>query len=202
MTPARDVADSTPQPALFVQGLAALRSRGPRNALEVSRDHLRARWAFRHATRVGTARLWGRAHILNQGTMLIGDHTRFDGRSVRLDISCSSGATLSIGDGTYINYGSNISATERVTIGNNCAIGQYAIIMDNDYHDLGERWKMGEPAPIVIEDDVWLGARVIVLRGAHIGRGSVIGANSVVKGCIPAYTLAAGMPARIIRSLR
>lgn len=199
---ARDEMSTPVKPDLLAQGVNALRSRGPRSALEVTRDHLRARWAFRHATRVGTARLWGRAHVTNRGTMLIGDRARLDGRSVRLDLACSPGATLSIGEGTYINYGSNISATESVTIGNNCAIGQYAIIMDNDYHDLDDRWKMGEPAPIVIEDDVWLGARVIVLRGAHIGQGSVIGANSVVKGCIPPYSLAAGMPARIIRSLR
>lgn len=187
---------------LAAQGLAALRHEGWRAALGRARQHLWARWQLRKATTVGTARLWGRAHVYNSGTLVIGDRVRLDGRALRLDLACFAPGRLEIGEGTYINYGSNISATELVSIGRNCAIGQFAIIMDNDYHDMNAIWEMGAPEPVVIEDDVWLGARCIVLRGARIGRGSVIGANSVVKGEIPPYSLAAGMPARVIRRLR
>jgi acetyltransferase-like isoleucine patch superfamily enzyme len=134
--------------------------------------------------------------------MSIEDRVRLDGTSVRLDLSCADGASLRIGEGTYINYGSNIGATTRVDIGANCLIGQYAIIMDSDQHDPLDHSLAGKASPVVIEDDVWLGARVTVRRGAHIGRGSVIGAHSVVMGTIPAESLAAGAPARVIRSLR
>lgn len=52
---------------------------------------------------------------------------------------------------------------------------------------------------VVIEDGVWLGQRVCVLPGTHIGKNSIIGANSVVTHDIPAYTIAVGSPARIIK---
>jgi acetyltransferase-like isoleucine patch superfamily enzyme len=53
---------------------------------------------------------------------------------------------------------------------------------------------------ITIEDDVWVGSNAIFLDGAHVGRGSVIGAGSVVRGNIPPYSIAVGVPARVIRS--
>ena len=57
------------------------------------------------------------------------------------------------------------------------------------------------PAAVVIEDDVWLGLNVVVLKGVTIGRGSVIGANSLVTRSIPAGVVAAGSPAKVIRTL-
>ncbi|MEM5776015.1 MAG: DapH/DapD/GlmU-related protein, partial [Anaerolineaceae bacterium] len=59
----------------------------------------------------------------------------------------------------------------------------------------------GRTAPVVIEDMVFIGTNSLVLKGAHIGRGSVIGAGSVVTGEIPAGVIAAGNPARVIRAL-
>ena len=162
---------------------------------------VRAKWSLRKATSVGSVRLAGRTKVVNHGRMTFGDRVRLDGSTVRLEFVAWKDATLSIGSGTYINYGTNVSATQSVEIGRNCAIGQYSIIMDNDYHDTEDHQKLGASAPIVIEDDVWIGARVIVLRGSIIGRGSVIGANSLVKGEIPPYSLAAGSPARVVRKL-
>jgi maltose O-acetyltransferase len=161
-----------------------------------------AKWRLRGATNVGVARLDGRVRIINHGTITIGDRVRLDGTTVRLELVCWSGGSLTIGDGTYINYGTNISATTRVEIGKNCAIGQYSIIMDNDYHNPEDHQAAGKSGPITIEDDVWIGARSIILRGAHIGRGAVIGANSLVNGNIPPHTLAVGSPARVVRQLR
>ena len=179
----------------------ALRRRGGRQNVGAGLDFLRARWYFRRATRLGTARLRGRALVINAGSMEIGDRVRMEGTTVRLEIVCFREARLSIGEGTFINYGSNISATHAVSIGKNCAIGQYSIIMDNDYHQVGDHTRPGFGRSVVIEDDVWLGARTIVLPGSHIGLGAVIGANSVVRGVIPAHSLAAGSPARVIRQI-
>lgn len=181
--------------------LRFLRRHGLRAALAATVQALRAKRQLRRATFVGTARLRGKALVVNKGTMRIEDRVRLDGTTVRLELVCSGGAELTIGEGTYINYGSNISATRHVSIGRDCSIGQYAIIMDNDYHQAEDHTQMGIPKPVVIEDNVWIGARVTVLPGARIGKGSVIGAHAVVKGDIPPYSLAAGVPARVIRHL-
>jgi maltose O-acetyltransferase len=178
-----------------------VRSHGLRSAALSAYRYLAARWQLRRADAVGSARVIGRVKVRkNGGTMTIGDRVLFEGTTLPIELAVW-GANLSIGDGTYINYATNISATSGVTIGRNVAIGQYSIIMDNDYHSAEDHRQAGQQAPIVIEDDAWLGARVIVLRGAHIGRGAVIGANSVVTGTIPPRCVAVGSPARVIKSL-
>ena len=182
--------------------LRFVRRHGLRAALAAAVQALRAKRQLRRASFVGTARLRGKALVINKGAMRIEDRVRLDGTTVRLELVCFGGAELTIGEGTYINYGSNISATRHVSIGRNCSIGQYAIIMDNDYHQVDDHRTMGVPKPIVIEDDVWIGARVTVLPGARIGKGSVIGAHAVVKGDIPPYSLAVGVPARVVRRLQ
>lgn len=78
--------------------------------------------------------------------------------------------------------------------------------MDNDVHQIDyaeRRTSKGiiQSSPVVIEDDVWLGANVIVLKGVTIGARSIIGAGSVVTKSIPADCIAAGNPARIIKHL-
>ncbi|OAI40210.1 hypothetical protein AYO38_06225 [bacterium SCGC AG-212-C10] len=163
---------------------------------------LQARWQLRSAAAAGSVRLRGRARIFNRGSIRFGERVRLDGTTVPLEFGCFNDGQLEIGEGTYINYGSNISAQVRVVIGKDCMIGQYAIIMDSDYHDVFDHNAPGKMAPIVIEDNVWLGARVTVLRGSRIGRGAVIGAHSVVTGDVPPYSFAAGVPARVVRSLR
>ncbi len=179
----------------------ATRAGGARDTFRKVSAVLRGRWYLRATTAPGNARLRGRVKVTNKGRILLGDKLRLDGTTVPIELVANRG-TLSIGDRTYINYGTNISSTSAVTIGKNCLIGQYCIIMDDDYHDAEDRRKPGPRAPVVIEDDVWLGARVIVMQGSHIGAGAVIGANSVVRGHIPPFTIAAGSPAQVVRELK
>ena len=109
-----------------------------------------------------------------------------------------------------------IWAKQRITIGNYVNIGGDCIIMDSDAHNLDWRVRdsgeMFAPkvsmdnhtakcAPIVIEDHVLIGARSIILKGVTIGRGSVIGAGSVVVKDIPAGCIAAGNPCKVIKYL-
>lgn len=165
---------------------------------------LRARWYLRHATHVGArVRLWGKPSIQNAGTMSIGDRVRLVSTIATLELVAEPSATLEIGESAFINYGSSIAATQLVRIGPRCTIGTYVIMMDNDYHRLEPEWRDERPpsAPIILEENVWLGARVIVLRGVTIGTGSVIGAGSVVVQDIPPRSVAAGVPARVIRHL-
>lgn len=149
-----------------------------------------------------TVRLRGRARVENNGGRIaIGDRVLIDGRTVLVELVAHGGGLLSIGDSTFINYGTSISAHERVEIGRGCLIGNYTLIMDNDYHDMRNHLLPGASAPIVLEDAVWLGARVTVLKGVRIGENSVVGAGSVVTKDIPAGVFAAGSPARVIREL-
>lgn len=115
------------------------------------------------------------------------------------------GATIEIGSDVGIS-GAAICAAERITIGDRVLLGADVIIADTDFHALDAipRRYAREPEPgdrIIISDDVFVGARSIVLKGAVIGEGSVIGAGSVVTGEIPASVVAAGTPCRVIRSL-
>ncbi len=94
-----------------------------------------------------------------------------------------------------------ISCHEKITIGENTLIGAECLIIDSDFHGipLGKGLPM-RVAPVEIGTDVFVGARSIILKGVRIGNGSVIGAGSVVTASIPNNCLAAGNPARIIRS--
>jgi acetyltransferase-like isoleucine patch superfamily enzyme len=83
-----------------------------------------------------------------------------------------------------------------------CAIGSHAIIIDNDFFHRSGTAVGGPPsAPIILEENVWLGARVIVLRGVTIGAHSVSGAGSVVTRNIPPRSVAVGLPGRVVKSI-
>ena len=167
-----------------------------RQALAVAR----ARRDLRACSRLGPrARLFGRCRVTNHGTIEIGERLLMYGDPVRCDLDAHEGGRLEIGSGVFLNYGCSISAHTAVRIGDRCLIGQYAIIMDCDHHDPDGSEGHGSPRPIVIEDHVWMGARVTVLKGVTIGARSVIGAGSVVTHDIPPGVLAAGLPARVIK---
>jgi acetyltransferase-like isoleucine patch superfamily enzyme len=148
-------------------------------------------------------RVWGRPAVSNLGTLRVGDRARLVSTIATLEIAVGAEGTLEIGESTFINYGCSLGVTELVRIGAGSSIGPHVIIMDNDFHRLEpeRRNELPPSAPIVLEENVWLGARVTVLRGVTIGAGSVIGATSVVVHDIPPRSLAAGVPARVLRSL-
>lgn len=115
-------------------------------------------------------------------------------------------ATIKIGDGTRI-HGFCIHAKESISIGARCLIAANCQIMDNNGHDLAAddpSTRIGTTGlikPVVIDDDVWLGTGVVVLAGVRIGRGSVVGAGSVVTADIPPMVLAGGAPSMVLRQL-
>jgi acetyltransferase-like isoleucine patch superfamily enzyme len=111
---------------------------------------------------------------------------------------------IRIGDGTRIAPYVHIGGAGLVEIGRECGIGSFSWVTDHD-HDASDprcsvvTHKRIVIAPTVIEDGVYIGERVAILRGVRIGRGSVIGTNSVVTHDIPPYAIAIGAPARVIR---
>jgi maltose O-acetyltransferase len=169
-------------------------------ALAVARGY----WYLRGARSLGKkVRVWGRPIVKTNGRLLVRDRVRISSRVARTELVAEQGGTLEIGESAYINYGCSISASKLVRIGPRCNIGTYCMIIDNAFHELApeRRHLRPESRAIVLEENVWLGGRVIVLPGVTIGRDSVIGAGSVVTSDIPAGVVAAGVPARVIRSL-
>lgn len=165
---------------------------------------LRARWSFRRVARLGRGvRAWNRVQVRGAGAVTIGDGVCFLPGVTPVELIVAPGAGLEIGAQTLLNFGCYIHVSESVVIGARCLIGPDVIIMDNDLHDLDPRRRHERPPsrPVVLEENVWVGARAIILPGVTIGTGSVIGAGSVVTRAIPPQSLAAGMPARVIRSL-
>lgn len=113
-------------------------------------------------------------------------------------------AKIIIGDFNWFNNNTVVVANKLISIGNGCQIGNQVAIYDCDFHEIdpNERWNsIGKVSPVIIGNNVWLGNRVIVLKGANIGDNSVIAAMSLVTRSIPANSLAAGVPARVIRSI-
>ncbi len=165
---------------------------------------VRARYYLRSAQALGPrVRLWGVPFVRNAGRLLIGDRVRLASGVSTLELNVGPHGTLVIGDRVLINHGCSIGATKLVQIGDRCNIGSQSILIDNAFHELDpeRRDQQPESAPVVLEDNVWLAARVIVLPGVTIGKNSVIGAGSVVTRNIPPNVLAAGIPAKVIRPL-
>jgi maltose O-acetyltransferase len=164
---------------------------------------LQARWSLRQATHLGKkVRVFGRPIIENKGILWIGDRVRLVSTVAKLELAVNEGK-LEICDGAYINYGCSIAAQKLVRIGPNARIGTYVMITDNNFHRLEpeHRDEIPESAPVILEENVWLGGRVTVLPGVTIGAGSAVGAGSVVTHDIPPRSLAVGVPARVIKDL-
>jgi acetyltransferase-like isoleucine patch superfamily enzyme len=113
------------------------------------------------------------------------------------------GALISIGAGTRI-AGTCIHAYRSVTIGERCLISANCQIIDGNAHELSfpdtedRIHSVGLSRPIVIEDDVWIGANCIILPGVTIGKGAVVAAGSVVTKNVPPMAVARGNPAHVI----
>lgn len=117
---------------------------------------------------------------------------------------------LHIGKNVQINDYVHISAMEQVTIGDNVLIASKVFISDlnhgsygaADIHDSPDSPPNGRKLyakPVIIEENVWIGEFVSVLPGVTIGRGTIVGANSVVSRNLPPYVIAVGIPAKVIK---
>jgi acetyltransferase-like isoleucine patch superfamily enzyme len=118
---------------------------------------------------------------------------------IPVKIHVAANAKLSMGSKVFLNNRVHISCSEKIEIGTHVDIGDECLIIDNDFHGVGDN--LPKKAPIIIEDNVWLATRVIVLKGVTIGKGSVIAAGSIVLKSIPPNSFAAGVPAKVIRSI-
>lgn len=165
-------------------------------------DAWRARRQLRRCTRIGRyVRVRGRVHIMNQGTILLGERVNFVATLVPCELLAYHNARLEIGPRAFINYGCSIAANTSITIGPDCLLGPFVNIIDNDYHAIEDRRQQPVSRPVSIGASVWIGTRAIILPGVTIGDGAVIGAGSVVTRDVAPYTVVAGNPARVLRTI-
>jgi len=109
---------------------------------------------------------------------------------------------ISVADHVFIGERTSIVSYESISIGRLTMISHGCSLIDSNHGTkVGTpmREQPGFPAPVVIGEDCWLGAGVIVLPGVTIGNGTIVGAGSVVTRTLPANVMAAGVPARVVR---
>lgn len=145
------------------------------------------------------------------GKILIGDNFYFSSGDGVNPIAGNLQGAIYVEKGASLTIGNNVGMSstrmwvhDNVTIGNHVKIGACVLITDTDAHPLDYMSRRisnngTKSAPIVIEDDVWVGAHSIILKGVTIGARSIIGAGSVVTKSIPADCVAAGNPCRVIK---
>lgn len=148
-----------------------------------------------------------------RGMIRIGNHCRVYGTL----LSQGSGR-LQIGDNSCIYNRTIIGSSESIQIGRCVIISNHIHIYDNNNHPVSPvarhamcmggfegdpwKWKHAESAPIVIEDDVWIGEYAAILKGVTIGKGAIVAAHSVVTKDVPPYTVVAGNPARVVKEIQ
>jgi acetyltransferase-like isoleucine patch superfamily enzyme/acyl carrier protein len=171
-------------------------NRSRKSARRTWRD-ARNRFALRPADVVGERIvLSGIPEVRNLGFMSIGTGVVIRSSPVASHLITAPGGALVVGDRVSIGHGASISASRSITIESGARIGAFAIIIDTDFHEVGQHDSSGAAAPIVIGAGAVLGSRVTILRGASIGAGASVGAGSVVSGVVQSGARVSGVPAR------
>ena len=117
--------------------------------------------------------------------------------------------SIEIGDNVCLMNNCQISAIDKVEIGNNVLVGRFVFISDNGHGNASDIAKGTPPeqrkpyskGPVIIEDNVWIGRGVAIMPNVRIGKNSIIGANSVVTHDIPPNSVAVGSPAKVVKTI-
>jgi acetyltransferase-like isoleucine patch superfamily enzyme len=165
---------------------------------------------FNHVTYGRNIKVNGIFYLNLKGDVKIGDNIKFNNHTVfnfaginrPTSISVSKDASLIIGDNCGFS-GTAIYCSEQIIIGKNCLFGVNTFIWDTDFHDINRRFpddvNNTKSKPIIIQDNVFIGANTTILKGVTIGEGAVIGANSVITIDIEAFTINAGSPCKMVK---
>jgi acetyltransferase-like isoleucine patch superfamily enzyme len=172
------------------------RSRLPWNRLRLHAE-LARREAFARGPLHGNV-----LEMLREGRLTIGPHAYFE-PGVWLT---SDTGRIAIGGGSFLNLNVMIAAVSQVTLGEHCMLANGCLVTDGNHRfddpDKPVPWQgFTSKGPVTLGDNVWLGANVVVTSGVTIGRRSVIGANSVVVDDIPEFSIAAGAPAKVLKTI-
>lgn len=146
--------------------------------------------------------------IEGQLDIYIGDNVTLNGITTLVGATVQEKPSLYIGDGSYIGYQVTITVGPLVKIGRNVLIADRVSLIGYDGHPLDPVARANhQPAPkeeghpIIIEDNVWVCSNATVLKGVTLGEGSVVATHAVVTADVPPYTVVAGNPARVVKTL-
>ncbi|MDO4763207.1 MAG: acyltransferase, partial [Flavobacteriaceae bacterium] len=152
-------------------------------------------------------------HILNPQYIEIGENFK-TGNRTRIDAieqyaSQHFTPEIIIGDNVSVQNDLHLGCINKVHIGNGCLLASRIFITDHFHGEIRreelniapEKRKLSSKGAVIIGDNVWIGEGVVILPNVKIGNGVIIGANSVITKDIPANSVVAGIPARIIKSL-
>lgn len=150
--------------------------------------------------------LRGKKYIDFGKNVTTGYHCRLEAYPIENDKS----KILTFGDNVQINDFVHIAAAKKIEIGNNVLIASKIFISDICHGEYDDFENMSAPnehpndrklsvKPVTVHDDVWIGEMVSILPGVEIGKGAIIGANSVVTKSVPEYSIAVGNPAKVIK---
>lgn len=117
------------------------------------------------------------------------------------DVNFGNGANVIMKESANLGPGCHISGNGLVTIGQHVMMGYQCMIVTQNHKYLAEGYDGVETSDVVIDDYAWLGHRVIILPGVHVGKHAIIGAGSIVTKNIPDYAIAVGNPA-IVKKFR
>lgn len=164
------------------------------------------RWKLRYGGGVTLAweqRRWERGfriHIKDRGKALIVIGRNNNYRE-RVQLRSLRGGRITMGDNVFVNNNVCITAMRAVSVGSGVKIANNVVVVDHDHDYLNGN--IGYVAsPVVIDDGVWIGANAVILKGVHIEKGAVIMAGAVVNRDVPAFSLAGGVPAKVIKQYK
>jgi acetyltransferase-like isoleucine patch superfamily enzyme len=140
---------------------------------------------------------------MRQGRLAIGPQTLLE---PHVWLTAPGSARIRIGSGTFLNVGVMVASLELVEIGDHCMLANGCFVSDANHRfadpDRPVPWQgFTSKGPTRIGDNVWCGANVVIASGVSVGERSVIGANSVVTSDIPPFSIAAGAPAKVLRTI-
>lgn len=173
----------------------SVQSRLVRAVFAVKRGYYRARYP---RLRLGRdVQIRGRIRLRRGVRVTIGDRTRIN-KLVRF----AGPGEVRIGSDCLLNA-TWIGTWTSVTVGDRCLLSDCELV-DNDFHNLDPQRRHDPPvpasrAPIVVEDNVWIGMHALVMKGVRIGRDSVVGAATVVRADVPEGVVVIGNPQQIVK---
>lgn len=153
---------------------------------------------FQGRLTVGLKQLWGKNTkivVTKRGKLIIGEMLE----ARRMDYISVQDGVMKIGNNVFMNQNVSVTCMESVEIKDRCIIANNVVIVDHD-HDFVNGGFVS--APVKLENDVWIGANATVLKGVTIGEGAIVAAGSVVNKDVPAHTMVAGAPARVVKEIK
>jgi acetyltransferase-like isoleucine patch superfamily enzyme len=156
----------------------------------------------------------GNLHLEGNLHIKIGNNVRIDKNSSLTAWTQYYDSTFTpsivLGNNVAIGESAHITSINSIILGDGVLLGKHVTISDNSHGSITCEDALIEPkfrklvskGPVIVEKNVWIGDKVTILSGVHIGEGAIIGANSVVTRDIPAYSVACGVPCRVVKLIK